>query len=135
MIRSNRRAGFTMVDLIVCIVIGLFAFALIVPAIANARQKARQQNCAFQIHQTEMGIQICKDELVLLDQMEAALNNTGSDFYRACEEKGEVETTRSQIKERRRVFTAELRRLEVELGKWKTRQLEENPMQYGRMAR
>jgi hypothetical protein len=114
---NTRRSGFGRADLIVCLVIGFFAFSLLAPAILRARYKAQQSSTAFDIHRIETAVFCVEEELRDLDLMEEALNNPESAFRRECELKNSVEETRKSIAQRRLFFQEELRKLRIELVK------------------
>ena len=62
MVDNRVKTGFTLMELLVVIAIIAVLAGLLLPAVAKARERARQTNCLNNMHQFSIGLTLYKDE-------------------------------------------------------------------------
>lgn len=124
---ATARRGFTLVDLIVCIVIAVIGLSLLLPAIMKARQQARTQSVEFSLWQTETNITLVKEEIQRLEGIKLEIANPASSIAQALAAEGKTEETLTKIARDLTALRAELQRLRTELARLKQMKLDGAP--------
>lgn len=104
-----------MIDLIVCIFIGAFLLALILPAIVKARDQARTQNVSYRIWRTETSIELYKEEVARLEAIKAELLLPGGELREELIARGVLSRELAQIDRNLSSLREEIARLNGDL--------------------